>query len=578
MGMANRDRYSRQEGSALLMTMVMTGVAFVTLAGIMQYAATNAKLADRANQYNRAVSAAEGATEKVVSQMTQDFLNGGDALVGANMASYVQITPTSADSSYWADWQFTDTGGNIGATYVQQSSATNYVVLGSSYAGLQGFASIYSIISNARELDAYQNVVAGVMQQVQLVAIPIFQFAMYTSGEMEISCGQPFSVTGPVHSNGLLYVEPDNALTFESGVTAVGNITIGRDPLDTRAAPAGSVVYEVPAVSGVPPLTLPIGTSNSPLAIRAIIDPPPLGESPSSSLGRERYYNQADMVVVVSSNSVSASSGLYNGFMTGVPTNQVAGFVTTTNSFWDARESKTVLPIDINIAAFDSWSASNASLRPLLGGRDVSSIYVLDLRAVSATQLAAVRVTHGTNLPSRGLTVATADPLYVLGDFNQSNTNNLGTTNTTTTMPASLVADAITILSDGWQDANSSINVISRVAKSTTVNAAILAGAVDTVEGHYSGGMENFMRFLESWGSANVFTYNGSLIKMFPSQYATNYWGGTNVYNPPARNWAFDLNFNNPAKLPPLTPSLLQVGRSQWATLGPGQTVANSNF
>ena len=65
----------------------------------------------------------------------------------------------------------------------------------------------------------------------------------------------------------------------------------------------------------------------------------------------------------------------------------------------------------------------------------------------------------------------------------------------------------------------------SRVASSTTVNAAFLTGAVDTTLGHYSGGMENFPRFLETWGSANVFTYNGSMIKMFPSLYATNFWG-----------------------------------------------------
>ena len=45
--------------------------------------------------------------------------------------------------------------------------------------------------------------------------------------------------------------------------------------------------------------------------------------------------------------------------------------------------------------------------------------------------------------------------------------------------------------------------------------------------------MENFPRFLESWGSANVFTYNGSMVKMFPSLYSTNVWGQTNVYKSP---------------------------------------------
>jgi hypothetical protein len=84
--------------------------------------------------------------------------------------------------------------------------------------------------------------------------------------------------------------------------------------------------------------------------------------------------------------------------------------------------------------------------------------------------------------------------------------------------------------------------------------------------------MENFPRFLETWGSP-IFTYNGSMIKMFPSLYATNAWqNNNNIYTPPTRNWAFDTNFRDPDKLPPLTPSLLEVIRNQWAALPAGLT------
>lgn len=564
-------------GSALLMTMVMTGVAFLTLAGILSWAATNAKLTDRSNQYGRAVSAAEAATEKVVSRISQDFLTGGSALVQANQNTYVNITPSATDSSYWGDWQFSDANGNLGKTYVNVAATTNYVIQHSTYAGLQGYSTTYTIVSDATETRAYQKVTAGVEQQIQLVAIPIFQFAMYTSGEMEISCGQPFTVTGPVHSNGELYVEPDSELTFASSVTAVGTILFQRDPLDTRSAPAGSVVYDHGNTPDAPSLTLPIGTSNSPTAIREIIEPPPSGESPSSPLGGQRYYNLSDMVIVVSNTGISAMSGDFNNFSTLVPSNQLSLFVTTTNSFYDAREDKTVMPIDINIGMLDTWSATNTTLRPALGSKDVSSIYVLDDRTLAPTALGAVRLRNGTKLPSRGLTVATASPMYIWGNYNQTNAAYLSTSNTSDTLPASLVADAVTILSGAWTDANSTASLSSRVASATTVNAALLAGAVPTTEGHYGGGMENFPRFLESWGST-PFTYNGSMVKMFPSLYATNYWGLANVYNPPVRNWAFDLNFNNTAKLPPLTPSLLQTVRSLWAAVAPNQTVAPTRF
>jgi hypothetical protein len=169
--------------------------------------------------------------------------------------------------------------------------------------------------------------------------------------------------------------------------------------------------------------------------------------------------------------------------------------------------------------------------------------------------------------------VATARPLYVLGDYNQYNPTNLGTTNTSTTRPASLVADAITILSDNWSDANSGADVSARIATKTTVNAAFLTGVVETTLGQYSGGMENFPRFLETWGPV-VITYNGSMVKMFPSLYATNAWGKNNVYTPPTRNWSYDLNFDDPTKLPPKTPSVLKMIRGQWTTVPPNQNVA----
>jgi hypothetical protein len=400
---------------------------------------------------------------------------------------------------------------------------------------------------------------------------------MYTTGDMEISCGQPFVITGRVHSNGQLYVEPDNVMIFESAVTAVGNILFQRDPLDSRGPPAGSVAYDGVHDSGQPALSLPIGITNTPTAVREIIEPPPPFEDPNSPLGRERYYNLSDVVVVVSSNGISGTSGNFNSFSTPIPPNELNSFVSTTNTFWDAREGKTVWPIDLNVGALTAWSATNADVRVALGTLDVSSIYVLDNRTLASTALGAVRLSNGQKLPSRGLTVATASPLYVLGHYNQTNAANLGTSNTTTTLPASLAADAVTILSTAWTDANSQAPVASRNALPTTVNAAILAGAVDTAGGNYGGGMENFPRFLETWGAANPFTYNGSMVKMFPSLYATNIWGKANVYAPPARNWTFDVNFNNPATLPPLTPSLESVIRGQWATLAPNQTTPPAN-
>jgi len=330
---------------------------------------------------------------------------------------------------------------------VQRQTTAIYTALDAIYAGLHGFVSTYTIASHASDTASVQNVNAGVYQQVQLASIPIFQFAMYSSGDMEISCGQPFDVTGRVHSNKNLYVEPDNALTFESGVTAVVSNLFSREPLDPRGPPVGTVVYVHPElkVSPVAALTLPIGTSNTPTAIREIIEPPPAGESPSSAMGRLRYFNQCDMIVFVSNAGVVVSNGIYNSFSVIVPTNEVQLFISTTNSFFDAREGKTVLPIDINVGQLTTWSRTNSNLRLSLLGSNLTSVYVVDSRTLPATSLSAVRVYNGKQLPPSGLTVATGRPLYVWGDYNQTNDASLGTSNTLTTLPASLVG-AIALL------------------------------------------------------------------------------------------------------------------------------------
>jgi hypothetical protein len=580
MNMNVRRTISRNNraGSALILTLIIGAIALSILASAMMWSSASVRLTHRSIQYNRSVAAAEAATEKVVSGITRDFLYGGEKQVIDNLDSYRRNTaPTAADSAYWSTWKFDDGNGNIGQTYVQDTSVSNYIVLDSIYAGLKGYVSTYTVVSHATDTASSQDVTAGVLQEIQLASIPIFQFAMYSSGNMEISCGQHFDVTGRVHSNGELYIEPDSTLQFESSVTAVMNILFQRDPLDPRGLrPNGGVVYVHPEekVSPVVALTLPIGSTNTPEGVREIIEPP-AGESADSPLGRLRYYNECDLMIVVTNDEVKVTSGNFDGFSIILSTNDVAMLVSTNSSFWDARENKTVLPIDLNIGNLTTWDATNAILKPYLSTASLNSVYVLDQRSLPANYLGAVRVVNGLVLPPNGLTVATARPLYVLGDYNQYDSAYLGANNTVTTRPASLVADAITILSDSWQDENSANAVGSRIASPTTVNAAFLTGVVETTTAHYSGGMENFPRFLETWGSGNIFTYNGSMIKMFPSLYATNAWNNNNnIYDPPARNWAYDINFDDPAKLPPKTPRLLKVIRSRWATAAPGQNVA----
>jgi hypothetical protein len=187
---------------------------------------------------------------------------------------------------------------------------------------------------------------------------------------------------------------------------------------------------------------------------------------------------------------------------------------------------------------------------------DINSIYVFNSVSEDNSTLPAVRMTDGAQLPSDGLTVATPMPIYVKGDYNTTTdgvhySKALG--DVVNTVPAALMGDAITVLSSQWKDYYSSTtdaSVSSRPAASITINAATMEGIVPSDGSHYSGGVENFLRLLENWSGSSI-TYNGSIVVMFPSQYATSPWNGS-YYGVPTRYWGFDTNFESPDGLPPM--------------------------
>jgi hypothetical protein len=315
-----------------------------------------------------------------------------------------------------------------------------------------------------------------------------------------------------------------------------------------------------------------------------VLDIPPASEDPHSPMGAQRYYNKVDLVISVSpAGVVSLKAGAWNGYalvlpdVTNIP--PTYSFIQTNSTFKDSREGKMTIVTDVDVALFKRWLTNTAAGTNLNGlavarlNHQLNSIYVQDQRS-TAGKLTVVRVINGQQLPPAGLTVATALPIYVQGHYNVTDLS-AGSHNTTATKPASLVGDSITVLSSNWNDSNSTAAVTSRKAVTTTVNAAFLAGIVPTtnVNGtkHYSGGLENFPRFLEDW-SGITFTYNGSMVVMFPSRYATSFWvgpgtGSANYYQAPNRQWAFDRNFLDPQKLPPVTPNVLKLIRGQYTTV-----------
>jgi hypothetical protein len=561
-------------GSVLVMVLVFLTVSLSVLVAALTWTQNTTRLNARHNQYFRTVAAAEAATEKVLGRIARDYQIAGENLVFANMDSYGELVPTTDESPLWANFEFADPDGDVSRTYVLYEPPSEYRLLSSQYHGLRGYASRFRVISNAREVNSQFPITAAVRQEIEIATIPVFQFAIFYNTDLEINPGPNMTVTGPVHCNTNIYLQPQGTLTFQSDVTAVSAIVNNKKPTDPLSRPSGTIVFNAEHDAGVSTLTLPIGTNSSPTAVRQVVEIPPSGEAVNSPMGRERFYNKADMIIQVNDSGVTVRSGLANGFSTTVPASQCTSFINTSVTFFNKRENKTVKTTQIDVGKLRQWNQTNAVLRPILPDGDVRIVYVADQRTQTSSTESGVRLVNGQTLLPRGFTVATPNPLYIQGHYNAPSSS-LGTTNTANTIPASVVADAVTILSTSWNDANGGSSLSSRVAGHTTVNAAILAGIVSTTPGSYSGGVENFPRFLEDW-NAKTFTYNGSMVVMYESRYATGLWRATGsaigIYNPPTRNWAFDRAFTQPNRLPPGCPAVRALIRSNWAMIKPHST------
>jgi hypothetical protein len=173
-----------------------------------------------------------------------------------------------------------------------------------------------------------------------------------------------------------------------------------------------------------------------------------------------------------------------------------------------------------------------------------------------------------------GMTVATNAPMYVQGNYNADGDSSTGTStepdvsDPTAEPPAALVADAITILSNSWDDKDSVKGSSSRKTSAfTEVSAAILTGLVPSDKSgwdNYSGGVENFPRFLEVWNT--TLRYRGSMVALFESEVATEPWGKSNVYGAPGRDWGFNSLFSQ-GFYPPGTPNTRQYDRVNYRSM-----------
>jgi hypothetical protein len=212
-------------------------------------------------------------------------------------------------------------------------------------------------------------------------------------------------------------------------------------------------------------------------------------------------------------------------------------------------------------------TANNA--RPL---RSIHAPYAQVNRAVLFRR--ALKLINGGsgNIVAPGLTVTSENPVYIQGDWNATTggTDPFAVPHVAT----SVVADAVTLLSGSWNDSNSfkfPYTASGRPRQDASYRLAIISGkgpifqrpgnGEGTTFGT-DGGVHSFLRFLE--GTGGTVNYRGSMATLYYHRQAIspfkccgvagNGTQGGIVYDVPTRVYSFDLDFLDPALLPPLTP------------------------
>jgi hypothetical protein len=434
-------------------------------------------------------------------------------------------------------------------------------------------------------------------------------YAMFFVDDLELHPEDPLTVTGPIHTNGSLYIST-NKFTTTSFLEFGGEYVNGYSPADTFHTTAitkpnfaksdpSLTISDMPPVQASPylPFGWNLNLQNADGSVNndsyhELIElpagPGADGIVPEDTLKDIRLYNQACYRVLIdSSNTITVykkDSAATHYLGTAIPTNSGAGkelleAITTNIGMKDSRENKFVRLANVDISKittaaegnkFPNWngvlyiadtSTHGSNIASQLGptGGGGASI---------TTTMRGIRLINGWRLPKLeadtkwwdGLTIVSFNPVYIKGNYNTSTASGdtVPSNGGTYTDPdgsgytrkmAAVIGDSVTVLSAGWSDTNSTQPHCNErpASANITVNSALVSGITPTAGINYSGGGENFLRILEDWKTKTMCVY-GSMVQLYRSVQANTPWNGAgHLSKPPlATKFYWEPRFGEP--------------------------------
>jgi Tfp pilus assembly protein PilX len=544
MSAINYNVRGNERGVVLIVCLIL--LLMLSLIGIASITTSNSDMQVAGNEMKQtgAFYAAESGVERSAASIATSYETSGSPPSPLPSGTLTQ-------SNFQYAYSTTDNGAPVQTTLTDGA-----------YRNLYGLVKTFNITSSGIDY-LKREAGATVNMQMRDALIPLFQFAVYYENDLEIAPGPNMTLGGRVHSNHNIYLQSDNNINIDSYLTSAGDILHGRKPGSGQGLGTGNVFIKdnngnyqnmkntdgtwldsgspnwvnnslsrwgglvEDANHGITQLDMPVVRNG---ATTNLIDRAGGGNNDS-------FQNKASLTIIDGTVMYLQS----NGTWANVTSTFTSQGIMTSSTFRDNRENKNVNSVDINIGLLAS-----KGYYPRNG-------IIYCSQTAGTTTINAYRLKNATTLQA-ALTVATNNPLYTVGNFN-----------TTNKKPACLIADAITVLSNSWNDANSQKDLSQRIATATQVNACYIAGNSETgAKGQgYNGGFENLVRFQENWDGIS-FTWRGSASNLWYSRQTAGAWGGS-YYSPPNRDWAFDTALLDIANLPPGTPYVNIIQRSSWS-------------
>jgi hypothetical protein len=239
----------RQDGMALLVTLMVMMLVSALMVGFVTAVIADQRASGLDRDQTQAYAAAHAGLEQLTSDLSQlftrDFSPSGSqisalrtnppALTGFGFCAPDDTNCQPDDvSGYMVAPTFVDASGNPRPEDPINGSA----ITAGPYQGFRGIITPYDITVTARSRTG-GGAEVRMRRTLQTVAVPVFQFGMFSETDLAFHAGEPFSFGGRVHTNGNLWL----AHTGSSPASCTStDITTNRLRLADRVTAVGEVI------------------------------------------------------------------------------------------------------------------------------------------------------------------------------------------------------------------------------------------------------------------------------------------------------------------------------------------------